>query len=487
MRDLFQKQSHLSKNQKAKLKTMLIPGSHDSASYSISDQSIGSGVGKCQNVSVKEQLLAGVRFLDLRIASGKTGGGLSGVNIFHGCMMGCPFEVVLDEILWFVKQFPKEFIILHVVAEYGRPFSVADKVKALDLMRDRFGRVSQSVPDRLLCKVKTRHELLSNPLEDVVKKKGRVLVLLMNRIYDDFIIRGVEMNEDAVRTEFGFIDSSLWLRNKWHNTMDTLELLESNLREIRAHKTHSRRYFVNNQFVLTPAFRTNNLFGLLTGSKSIQPVHLANWGLYQPPKGSHGRGVPVLHEIFLGHQDEDWNVLSLDFVDLAPAIIDLWIGMNFGSLEIELALLGNLPKSRAFSTRRSAEDVTELVRSRILRGSSLFLHPMHEFDPDELAANPGASLTVVYRVSKKLFSVVVPLRELATTQVVVLNEHNHKLAGGTELTIGSVQGNGRIDDSRQKRGPVVTWQKTENRSLRFGYLEEDNSQKLALEFESEEH
>jgi hypothetical protein len=215
MRDLFQKQSHLKNNEKAKLKTMLIPGSHDSASYSISDQSIGSGVGKCQNVSVKEQLLAGVRFLDLRIASGKTGGGLSGVNIFHGCMMGCPFEVVLDEILWFVKQFPKEFIILHVVAEHGRAFSVADKVKALDLMRDRFGRVSQSVPDRLLCTAKTRHELLSNPLEEVVKKKGRVLVLLMNRIYDDFIVRGVEMNEDAVRTEFGFIDSSLWLRNKW--------------------------------------------------------------------------------------------------------------------------------------------------------------------------------------------------------------------------------------------------------------------------------
>jgi hypothetical protein len=268
--------------------------------------------------------------------------------------------------------------------------------------------------------------------------------------------------------------------------MDTLELLESNLREIRAHKAHSRRYFVNNQFVLTPAFRTNNLFGLLTGSKSLQPVHLSNWGLYQPPKGSHGRGVPVLHEIFLGNQDEDWNVLSLDFVDLAPAIIDLWIGMNFGSLEIELALLGNLPKSTAFSTRRSAEDVTELVRSRIIRGSSLFLHPLHEFDPDELAANPDASLTVVYRVSKKLFSVVVPLRELSTTQVVVLNEHNHQLAGGTELTIGSVEGNGRIDDTRQKRGVVVTWQKTENRSLRFGYLEEDDSQKLALEFESEE-
>jgi hypothetical protein len=258
--------------------------------------------------------------------------------------------------------------------------------------------------------------------------------------------------------------------------MDTLELLEGNLREIQIYRAYKRRDFVNNQFVLTPGFQCNNLCGLLTGRSSLQPVQLATQELYQPPGASKGRGIPLLHEMFIEHPEEDWNLLSLDFVDLAPSLMQLWVGMNFGPLGIELALMGN--NNGGDNNRRStAEDVTELVRSKILRGSCLFLHPFHEFDADDIE-DAKSTLTIVYKVSGKLYSIVMPWSELSSADVIILNEHNHLLAGGTELTIGEgTQGNGTIVPPRHSR-VTVTWQKTEDKSFRFGYLDKDDTQKL---------
>ena len=243
------------------------------------------------------------------------------------------------------------------------------------------------------------------------------------------------------------------------DTTSPLELLESNLREIRNHKAFKRRYFVNNQFVLTPKFGKGS---------SLQPVQLAKQGLYQPPASSRGRGIPLLHEIFLERHEEDWNILSLDFVDLCPTALQLWIGMNFGSsLEIEMALLGSGTKADS----KSATDVTDLVRSKILRESCLFLHPKNEFDPEALGV-PEASLKVVYRISSKLYTIVVGL---FSPHVVVLNPHNHLLAGGKELLIGKgTRGNGTIQPFGQS-GITMKWQKTDNRSIRFSYLDKDKN------------
>jgi len=451
---------------KATLKRMVIPGSHDSGSYSISNRIPFSAIAKTQNLTIRQQLLSGVRFLDLRIASGKMGG----VNIYHGRLMGCKFEETLAQIQLFCMEHRKEFIIVYVQAEYGQRFAPKDKKAALDMMKARFGSRNDDVSQRLLCKVRTRSELIDTPLGKLIETKGRVCVLLRSRIYDDFVVNGVKYNKEFVEENYGFFDYSKWLRDKWHNTTNTLELLESNLREIRRHKANIRRYFVNNQFVLTPAFDANDLCDYVIGKASLQPVQLANQGLYQAPAGSNGMGVPVLHEMFVGHPEDDWNVLSLDFVDLAPAAIQLWIGMNFGPFEIELALLGNTKST----SRRSAEDVTEIMRSKIIRNSCLLLHPLWEFDPVDLAV-PDNTLTLVYRVSGKLYSIVVTLSELVLTQVVVLNEQNHLLAGGEELTIGENQGNGIINPQRRS-GLMVTWQKTEQKSFRFGYVDDDGTE-----------
>jgi hypothetical protein len=210
MGDLVEREK-VSSTTKATLKRLVIPGSHDSASYSIPNSTPGSAVAKTQNLTIKEQLLFGVRFLDLRIASS----GRGGVNIFHGRLMGCTFEEVLDEIRDFCQEFRKEFVILHVVAEYGRPFSKEDKIAALSLMKSRFGSPSDAIEERLMCKVNSRSELINTPLQELIRENGRVCVLLASRIYDDFVVDGVEHNEDFVKNEYGFFHSTQWLRNKW--------------------------------------------------------------------------------------------------------------------------------------------------------------------------------------------------------------------------------------------------------------------------------
>ena len=194
------------------LKRLIIPGSHDSASYSIPKSVPFSAIGRTQNLTIREQLLSGIRFFDLRIASGRN---CEGVNIYHGRLMGAPFEEILNDISCFCKEFPTEFVVLLVAAEYGRPFTPESKVMTLNMLRSHLGSLDDKVEDRLLCKVDSRNDLVNTPLEDLIKKKGRVFVLLSSRFFNDFFINGVQADKEYVRSVYGFFDCMQWLRNKW--------------------------------------------------------------------------------------------------------------------------------------------------------------------------------------------------------------------------------------------------------------------------------
>ena len=111
---------------------MVLPGTHYSGSYSIDTFKLFSAVARTQNVSVLEQLHRGARFLDLRIAGSGTN-----VSIFHGCVQGTMFERILDDIHLFCQDFPGEFLIIEVVAEYGRAFTPSLKKKALEILNAR--------------------------------------------------------------------------------------------------------------------------------------------------------------------------------------------------------------------------------------------------------------------------------------------------------------------------------------------------------------
>ena len=180
---------------------MVIPGTHDSGSFSIDTFSPFSAVGRTQNVSVIEQLHRGARFLDLRIA-----GGGKNVHIYHGCLKGSLFERVLDDITLFCHDFPGEFVVIHVVGEYQRPFTPVQKKKALDIMK-------QSLGDKLYVE-DDLNKLLTTPVKDLVLA-GKQICVLLKRIYDDFEVDGIKYTESFIAKEYGFFSAEKWLENQW--------------------------------------------------------------------------------------------------------------------------------------------------------------------------------------------------------------------------------------------------------------------------------
>lgn len=91
------------------LKTMTIPGSHDSgALYSLADVS-----GQCQDSSFEEQLLMGIRFFDVRLNE-KNGA----LTVYHGPINeGSSFEGILKTFVSFLDAHPSECLFLSVKKE----------------------------------------------------------------------------------------------------------------------------------------------------------------------------------------------------------------------------------------------------------------------------------------------------------------------------------------------------------------------------------
>ncbi len=91
-------------NDAQEIRSLSIPGTHDSgALYSIADI-----YGKCQTLPIKEQLIAGVRFFDIRLRL---------VNdelfIYHNFVeQKTKFQDVLDDMVSFLKKNPSEFLFV---------------------------------------------------------------------------------------------------------------------------------------------------------------------------------------------------------------------------------------------------------------------------------------------------------------------------------------------------------------------------------------
>lgn len=419
---------------------IVIPGTHDSASYSFPAYKFYSAVGKTQNVSVVEQLHRGTRFLDLHVA-----GSGNDVYCFRGCMKGCKLSRILDDIHLFCQDFPGEFLVIKVVAEYGRAFEPKLKKKALEIIQSTLG-------DKLFQEPKV-DKLLETPLKELTMKGSQVCIILHPRIYDDFEVEGVEYTEDLVSKEYHCFNAAGWLEDNSNNTNDSKQLMEWNLEEVKSQGKKGK--LLNNQFVLTPGFsRASDILKLILGWSTLQPVYLAIH-LYKPQKR---HGAPILHEFFAQNPNENWNIVSMDYVDLTPAMISLLVGINFSPFDIMLATVqyGNP------NFYRPSMSVTSKVQSHVMRGKCLFLNVGKDF-----GSNFG-TLTLAYRVLGKFYSIVI---HFDGSSVIVLNEYNHMQAGSKEIVIEEGAEEGSINPGGG--GTIMTWSK-----------EEDNGGEIEFDFDS---
>jgi 1-phosphatidylinositol phosphodiesterase len=97
------------------LSSLTIPGSHDSgALYSVGDLS-----GKCQDLSISEQLQSGIRYLDVRLQASS-----NNLYVVHGFINeGQSFKSLLTSVTSFLSNHHSETVLLSVKEEASARFS----------------------------------------------------------------------------------------------------------------------------------------------------------------------------------------------------------------------------------------------------------------------------------------------------------------------------------------------------------------------------
>ena len=141
---------------------VVLPGTHDSASYAPQL----AFFSKCQNLTVEEQLEAGFRFLDIRLAV--SGDNMKLMHGFTSCKTGMlPFSksLYLDEVLnqctRFLDEHPTETVLFAVKKEHG------------DESTDDFHRVLEGVFSKY-----SSYLLETDRVPSVKEARGKIILLL---------------------------------------------------------------------------------------------------------------------------------------------------------------------------------------------------------------------------------------------------------------------------------------------------------------------
>lgn len=293
-----------------KLRDVVIPGTHNSASSTISKWSLFSGVAACQNLTVRQQLNAGARYLDVRVCGHK-----NDIVTCHGIVKGGKLAGIVEEVNEFLCDNPKEFVTVEVKNE--APMTSLQKHQVLQLIQSTFCERMITFAD-----VQTWFQLKQVAMGEIRERQKNVLILIHNSF--SFHREGISYDMNLVATEFSCFHNSTLLHDKWHNTTNPGELLNRNLTHLKRLSRYDRDHMICSQFVFTPQ-PPNNLLDtmcLVFGLKSLQPLSLAKQ-LYQKED--------ALHSFIRDRPDLHWNIVSLDFIDLCPRFINFLIEINNSS------------------------------------------------------------------------------------------------------------------------------------------------------------
>lgn len=86
-------------------------GTHDSATDEIGIPFISRPFGQCQSLSIYEQLVLGVRVLDIRVQEDR--------HVCHGILLCYHIDVVINDVKKFLSETHSEIIILEIRTEFG--------------------------------------------------------------------------------------------------------------------------------------------------------------------------------------------------------------------------------------------------------------------------------------------------------------------------------------------------------------------------------
>lgn len=282
---------------------LAIPGSHDSGTWPINEHSdwapdldsilkklkwlgiivkwVTSRWSKAQDFNVLQQLEAGVRYFDLRIATRVSKDNVRDFYIVHG-LYGPPLKEVLAQIQQFLTAHPKEVVIIDCQHFYSVTTNDHDTLATIfyDSLKDKI--------------VQTTSSYMNN--------------LTMNYMNDNqYQVIMVYRNSQALK--YNFFPSSAY-PTPWPDTTNPdilCEILTENLR------TRNNNVGYVSQFILTPVAKTI-LTNLFTGNlKKFSGLQLLSKKLHWVKEQTPGaRGVNVIIADFVDIQDQNFCRTVID-------------------------------------------------------------------------------------------------------------------------------------------------------------------------------
>ena len=284
---------------KKKLKDLVIPGSHDSGTFSL-DKNMEIGpdepnlirkFGKLvkpvvynwsvtQSMTIYQQLSSGIRYLDLRVAYRTAD---KKIRVLHG-LFGWTIDQVLDEVNRFVANYPKEIVILDFNHFYKMD-QAAHKTLA-DTLDASFSKILRA-PGAQGPNV---------TLQEMWENEEKVIVIY---------------NETGVVDAHPHFWSPHFIHSPWPNTDDTNQLLEILNKQSKASRVSEDALQVT-QALLTP----QNLTIVKHVTSTLKHV-LAS-------KCNHQ--VTEWLKTLRGAKSHKFNIIIADFVELSdfiPTVISL--------------------------------------------------------------------------------------------------------------------------------------------------------------------
>lgn len=280
-----------------RIRDMVIPGTHDSATYNINSsspyedgakwtvklsKSTAVRLAKTQSQTIYDQLRNGIRHFDLRVRvkNGKL------VNVHT--LVGAEVEEVLDDVLAFHKKNPKEFIMLEIAKQ---PESEADRQRLASMIRNKLGNTLLG----------NNHNSQSLTLNDIWQEQKPILVLW--------------------NSSYGFWDLGSNLKGTWADAREASTVYQcikygcirgSNDRRVPGLLSQDMSKFFYSAMTLTPL--NNEAVGDAFNFSDWSIITTADWLKYAPGEW--------LAEF--AHDNLKTNFVTSDFpitTSLAPAAI----------------------------------------------------------------------------------------------------------------------------------------------------------------------
>ncbi|WJX51246.1 hypothetical protein P8452_37456 [Trifolium repens] len=263
--------------EKLKIKMIVWPGTHDSATNKIGIPGITRPFAQCQTISIYNQLVRGTRVFDIRVQEDR--------RVCHGIILTYSVDIVIKDVKKFLSETESEIIILEVRTEFGH----GDPPEFDKYLEENLGEylihqddsvfdktIAEVLPKRVICVWKPRNS---------AQPKAR---------------------------------SSLWsagyLRDNWINTDFPLTKFESNMKYLsEQERVVSRKYFYRVENTVTPVPDNPIL--------CVKPV----------TERIHGYSRLFISQCFSKGCGDRLQIFSTDFIDLD--FVDACVGLTYARVE----------------------------------------------------------------------------------------------------------------------------------------------------------